>query len=586
MRNDQEIGFMRPGSVWAPFAKRVELVHRGERHRLSVDENGWWTGSIDLKAGDDYWFVVDDAGPFPDPRSAWQPEGPHQASRIVDHSAFRWTDRNWQQKPLSAAVIYELHVGTFTPEGTFDGVISKLDHLVDLGVTHIEIMPVAQFHGVHGWGYDGVGLSAPQNSYGGPDAFKRLIDACHAHGIAVILDVVYNHLGPSGNYLSQFGPYFTNRHQTPWGQAINFDGPYSDEVRRYFIDNALMWLRDYHIDGLRLDAVHAIVDLSATHFLEELATEVDELKGSLGRHLVLIAESDLNDPRMVRTWELGGFGMDAQWSDDIHHALHTVLTGEGKGYYSDFGSLEDLATSMTRPYVYAGRHSTFRQRRHGRPAVGLSAHRFVAYLQNHDQLGNRAQGERVCHLVSDDRVKIGAALILLSPYVPMLFQGEEWAASAPFQYFVNFPGEPDLIRAVSEGRRREFAAFGWDPKSIPDPNAAETFARSKLEWSEISKPQHQSMLGWYRELIRLRTHVSSLTTGRLDLVETDLDSREQWLVVERSPVTIVCNFATEPRTVEPRHPLAKLVLASKNGVTVDGRKVSLPAESVAVFGPG
>ncbi len=473
--------------VWAPNAEIVDVQLTARRIPLKKHAAGWWRVHVpDVQPDADYWFRVDGGDPLPDPRSGFQPEGPHGPSRIVDHQAFRWTDTHWQAKPLASAVIYELHIGTFTPEGTFTAAIEKLPHLVDLGVSHIEIMPIAEFQGDRGWGYDGVSLFAPHHAYGGPTELKRLVNACHNHGLGVILDVVYNHLGPSGNYLPRFGPYFSDRHTTPWGSSLNFDGPHSDEVRRYFCDNAAMWLRDYHFDGLRLDAIHAIVDTSAITFLEQLATEVDELKAHLGRHLVLIAESDLNDPRVVRPWQMGGFDIDAQWSDDIHHSLHAVLTGERDGYYSDFGLIADLAVAMLRPYVYAGRHSSFRQRRHGRPPSGLSGSSFVAYLQNHDQLGNRARGDRICQLVSLDKSKIGATLVLLSPFVPLLFQGEEWAATTPFQYFVDYAKEPELARSIRDGRRAEFAYFGWTPEDVPDPLSMSTFERSKLNWAELA----------------------------------------------------------------------------------------------------
>jgi maltooligosyltrehalose trehalohydrolase len=570
-------------SVWAPLAQKVELVASDKVIELKAAAFGWWGAADELAAGADYCFRIN-GETFPDPRSPWQPAGVHGRSRHVDHSAFRWTDSGWQAPPLPAALIYELHIGTFTAEGTFDAAIWRLDHLVRLGVTHIEIMPVAEFLGDRGWGYDGVYPFAPHHAYGGPDGLKRLVNACHAKGVAVLLDVVYNHLGPSGNYLPRFGPYFSDRHSTPWGPAVNFDGPHSDQVRRYFCDNALMWLRDYHFDGLRLDAVHAIIDTSAVPFLEQLATEVDELKAHLGRHLALIAESDLNDPRVVRPWELGGFGLDAQWSDDIHHALHTVLTGEKDGYYADFGALTDLATAMTRPYVYAGEHSQFRQRRHGRAPINVSAHRFIAYLQNHDQLGNRAKGDRLCHLVNDDRAKIGAALVLLSPYVPMIFQGEEWAACTPFQFFVHFDEEPELARAVVKGRTNEFAAFGWQPQDVPNPNSLETFECSKLNWNELEEERHLVQLRWYRSLIELRRRFSAFTTGRSDLVDASCNEENRWLLVQRGPLAIACNFSA----LEVRVPLngsqePQLLLASKAAPDLTGDEAVLPPESVAVF---
>ena len=571
--------------VWAPQANDVQLITADRVVPMRADAGGWWEAPEgSLAHGQDYQFQVDGQA-LPDPRSPWQPMGVHGASRHVDHLAFPWTDQHWQARPLNSAVIYELHIGTFTTRGTFDAAIDRLDHLVELGVTHLEIMPVAEFLGDHGWGYDGAALFAPHHAYGGPAGLKRLVNACHAKGLAVILDVVYNHLGPSGNYLPRYGPYFTDRHSTPWGWAINFDGPDSEEVRRFFCDNALMWLRDYHFDGLRLDAVHAIVDTSATTFLEQLATEVDELKAHSGRHLVLIAESDLNDPRVVRPWELGGFGIDAQWSDDIHHALHTVLTGEREGYYADFGDLADLATAMTRPFVYAGQHSQYRRRRHGRPPINLSAHRFVAYLQNHDQLGNRKGGERISHLVNIERCKIGAALVLLAPYVPLLFQGEEWGASSPFQYFVDFHSEPDLAAAVRDGRQREFSSFGWPASEVPDPTDVATFERSKLNWEERDKAGHRELLDWHRRLIRLRRQVWAITTGRLDETTAAFDEQLSWLRVERGSITIVCNFAGAPRVVPTPGRTGVVFLASSEGWEQEPDAVKLPAETVLVFGP-
>src|SRR5215468_3053204 len=413
--------------VWAPRAHSVALSLGDEQMPMSLDEGSWWSADLPgARDGQDYAFCVDDGAPLPDPRSPWQPNGVHAPSRLVDHASFPWTDASWQPRALSSAVIYELHVGTFTARGTFESAIARLDHLVDLGITHVELMPVAEFPGVRGWGYDGVDLYAPHHGYGGPDGLKRLVTACHARGLAVLLDVVYNHLGPDGNYLGRFAPYFSTRYQTPWGEAVNLDGPDSDEVRRFLCDNALMWLRDYRIDGLRIDAVHALFDQSATPFLEQLATEVQALGADQGRRLVLIAESDLNDPRIVRPASVGGYGLDAAWNEDFHHALHAVLTGERAGYYADFGTLEDVATALRDGVVYGGRYSAYRRRRHGRPAAGLDGHASVGFLQNHDQVGNRARGERLSQLVSPARLQNGAALVLLGPFVPMIFHGEEW----------------------------------------------------------------------------------------------------------------------------------------------------------------
>jgi maltooligosyltrehalose trehalohydrolase len=450
-------------------------------------------------------------------------------------------------------------------------------------VTHVELMPVASFPGTHGWGYDGVALFAPFAPYGGPLGLKRFVDACHRRGLAVLLDVVYNHLGPSGNYLERFGPYFTDHYRTPWGRAVNFDGAGSDEVRRFVVDNATSWLRDYHVDGLRLDAVHAIHDESATHVLEELAAEVRALEGRVGRHLVLIAESDRNDPRLLRAVEAGGYGLDAQWNDDFHHALQAALTGERHGYYADFGTLADVARAMERAYVYEGRHSAHRGRRHGRPAHGLEGDRFVVFAQNHDQVGNRARGERLAHLVSPGRARIAATLLLASPYVPLLFQGEEWAASAPFQYFTAHD-EPELARAVSEGRRREFAAFGWG-EGVPDPQAEETFLRSKLDWSELERSPHAGMLAWYRELIRLRRSLPDLADGRRSRTVATFDERARWFVLSRGGVCVACNLADTGRRVPLPPRTARTVLAGDDDARVEDDSVALGPDGVVLLGP-
>jgi maltooligosyltrehalose trehalohydrolase len=571
--------------VWAPLAQRVDVEVDGARLPLTAGEGGWWAADVPAAGpGSEYAFVLDDGEPLPDPRSPWQPSGVHGPSRVVDHQAFPWQDQGWQAGPLAAAVLYELHIGTFTPEGTFEAAIARLDHLVDLGITHVELMPVNEFAGSRGWGYDGVDLYAPHHAYGGPQGLKRLIDACHARGLAVLLDVVYNHLGPAGSYLSRFGPYFTDRYATPWGPAVNLDGPHSHEVRRFFCDNALLWLRDYHVDGLRLDAVHALVDTSAVPFLEQLAAEVDALAAHLGRHLILIAESDLNDPRLVRAPEVGGYGLDAQWSDDFHHALHTVLTGERDGYYADFGAFADLAKALEQAFVYDGRYSAFRRRPHGRPPTGLAGHRFLGYLQNHDQIGNRATGERSSHLLSPARLKMAAALVLTAPFIPLLFQGEEWGASSPFQYFTAYD-DPALGQAVATGRREEFAAFGWQPHDVPDPQARDTFARSKLPWDELGRAPHAGLLDWHRRLIRLRRAVPALADGRLDRVHVDWDEEARWLVVERGPVAVVCNLAERTQRVPVRLPgVTEVLLASDPAVHLTAGGVTLSPDAVALLG--
>ena len=570
--------------VWAPNAKQVEIKIGSDLLGMTAGEDGWWLVEIPGDgAGVDYAFVLDRDDPLPDPRSPWQPNGIHGASRTVDHAAFQWTDQHWRPPPLSSTIFYELHVGTFTSKGTFIAVIDKLDYLVDLGVTHIELMPIAEFSGNRGWGYDGVDLYAPHHVYGEPDDLKRLIDACHARGLAVVLDVVYNHLGPAGNYLARFGPYFTQRYATPWGQAMNFDGAGSDQVRRFFCDNALMWLRDYHLDGLRIDAVHAILDTSAVHLLEELACEVAELQTQTGRPLALIAESDLNDPRIVRSREIGGYGIHAQWSDDFHHALHCVLTGEHAGYYRDFGSLADLAKALQQAFVYDGCYSAFRRRRHGRTPNGLSGDSFLGYLQTHDQIGNRAKGDRSSHLMSVGRLKIAAALVLTAPFIPMLFQGEEWGATSPFLYFTDHK-DPELGRSVTEGRRREFTAFGWDPEEIPDPQAVETFERSKLDWCERDEEHHAGLWAWHRRLIKLRREISALSDGRLNQVRVSFDETTKWFVVKRGAVVIACNLNPSKQRVPAEiEPGSRLLLASDDKVQLIEDTVELPSDSLAIL---
>jgi maltooligosyltrehalose trehalohydrolase len=569
--------------LWAPRAERVEVV-LGDGRRLAMaaqqDRAGWWSLLVeDAGPGWDYAYSLDQGPPRPDPRSPFQPGGIDGPSRLVDVSAWDWTDTTWRGVNLHSGVFYELHVGTFSPQGTFEGAIPYLDHLVDLGVDVVELLPVAEASGDRGWGYDGVDLYAPHHAYGGPEGLVRLVDACHSRGLAVVLDVVYNHLGPAGNYLGEFGPYFTDRYSTPWGLAVNLDGAGSDEVRRFFIDNALMWLRDYHFDGLRLDAVHAIVDTSATHFLEQLSEEVRALAAAVGRSLFLVAESDLNDPRLVRPTAAGGYGIDAQWSDDFHHALHALLTGETSGYYADFGSVEDLALALRRAFVYAGQFSPHRGRRHGRAPVGLSAWSFLGYLQNHDQVGNRATGERSGALMSLDRLKVAAAVVLTAPFLPMLFQGEEWAASSPFQYFTAH-ADPELGRAVSEGRRGEFSSFGWDPEDVPDPQDEKTFLRSKLQWDEREREPHAQMLAWHRGLIALRRQRWELNDGRFDTVE--VRHQADWLTVRRHGVVVAANLGPRSATVPLPGSAPRLLLASNPDVRLEPGGVHLASDSAAI----
>jgi len=569
--------------VWAPRARgSVELDVDGRRVAMEPDgDRGWYVAELPIGPGARYAYVLDGGDPLPDPRSPSQPDGVHGASAVVEPRSFKWTDAGWRGVHFPSAVVYELHVGTFSPEGTFDGVIGKLDHLVDLGVDVVELMPVTEFSGNRGWGYDCVDLYAPHHAYGGPEGLARLVDACHARGLGVFLDVVYNHLGPEGNYLDRFGPYFTDLYTTPWGAAVNFDRVESDEVRRFIIDNALMWMRDYHFDGLRVDAVHAIVDTSATHIVEQLAGEVDVLSRELGRPLSVVPESDLNDPRYVRPVEAGGYGCAAQWSDDFHHALHTILTGESAGYYADFGSLDDLATALRQAFVYAGRYSSVRRRTHGRPPVGLPATRFLGYLQNHDQVGNRAGGDRLTVSLSIDKLKVGAALVLTAPFVPLLFQGEEWGATTPFQYFTSHD-DTELGRAVSAGRRSEFATFGWRPEDVPDPQDPHTFQRSRLDWTNLGTEPHSDVLAWYRDLVRLRKQTPALSDGRWP--EVTFDEEARWLVVDRGTVVVAVNFAADEQDVplpskEPR----SVLMASTEEVALANGSVSLPPESVAIL---
>jgi maltooligosyltrehalose trehalohydrolase len=570
--------------VWAPFARRVSVEAAGAAHAMrGPDDRGYWSCEVeDAGPGTDYGYLLDDDSKcYPDPRSEWQPKGVHGLSRICDQAAFEWSDAGFEASPLASAIIYELHIGTFTPEGTFDAAIGKLQYLTELGVTHVELMPVNAFEGNHGWGYDGVALFSTHEPYQGPGGLKRFVNAAHKAGLAVLLDVVYNHFGPSGNYTGKFGPYIVSSHHTPWGGAVNLEDAGSAEVRRFFCDNALMWMRDFHIDGLRLDAVHAFVDRSAIHFLEQLATEVEALAATLGRRLVLIAESDLNDPRIVTPREAGGLGMDAQWSDDFHHALFAVLNGnERQGYYADFGTLEQLAKALERTFVYDGIYSRYRRRVHGRPTYELSQHRFLGYIQTHDQVGNRATGDRISHTAGLERAKIAAALYLLSPFVPMIFQGEEWAASTPFLYFADHD-DPELVRAVSEGRTKEFAAFGWDPASIPDPESKATFERSKLRWDEVKDGDHAAMLGWYRALIQIRRGTPSLNDGNPGNARVTFDEQAKWLRLERGDVKVICNLSDREQSFAISDESC-VVLASQHAVGISQGKLALPADSVAV----
>ena len=571
--------------VWAPLPKKVALrVNDTTLLMHGPDEQGWWRLDVDeADAGADYCYLIDDDDKcYPDPRSQWQPHGVHGMSRVYADDAFAWSDAKFRAAPLPSAIFYELHIGTYTRKGTLDAAIGRLDYLAELGITHVELMPVASFAGNHGWGYDGVALFSVHEPYGGPDALKRFVNAAHEKGLAVLLDVVYNHFGPVGNYTGKFGPYLTDAHRTPWGGAVNLEAEWSHQVRRFFCDNALMWLRDYHIDGLRLDAVHAFIDRSAIHFLEQLSAEVEALSATLARTMVVIAESDLNDPRVVTPREAGGLGMNAQWSDDFHHALFTVLQREAAGgYYSDFGDLSHLAKALEKSFVYDGIYSNYRNRFHGRTAVRVPQNWFLGYIQNHDQVGNSAVGDRLREVVGLERAKIAAALVFASPFIPMIFQGEEWAASSPFQYFADHEDE-EMARLVSEGRKREFAAFGWDPSLIPDPEKRETFERSKLNWSELSDGEHAEMLAWYQELIRLRRTTAALNEGEPGDTRVRFDQQQMWFSMERGNVTLCCNLGERERLF-PVQEGGKVVLSSRESLTVRNGGVELPPDTVVIL---
>ncbi|QTE28308.1 malto-oligosyltrehalose trehalohydrolase [Pengzhenrongella sicca] len=595
-------------SVWAPAAGSVDLLLTGPGTAvpLEPDGAGWWrlpTAAEPVADGADYAFAVDGGPARPDPRSPWQPAGVHGPSRAVDPGLFAWTDAAWAGRDVRDAVVYELHVGTFTAAGTLDAAIERLDHLTDLGVEMVELMPLAAFEGTRGWGYDGVCLYAVHAPYGGPAALARFVDAAHSRGLAVCLDVVYNHLGPTGNYLEEFGPYFTDTHHTPWGRAVNLDGAGSAEVRRWICDNALRWLADFHVDALRLDAVHALVDDSPRHVLTQLADEVAALAAEVGRPLSLIAESDQNDPRTIAPAAEGGVGMTAQWADDAHHAIHALVTGERQGYYSDFGPPAVLAAALTRVFVPDGGWSSFRGQPWGaRVPAGTDGHRFVVFGSDHDQVGNRALGDRPSARLDPGALAITAALVLTSPYTPMLFMGEEWGARTPWLYFTDF-ADPDLAEAVRTGRRAEFATHGWaelypdqavdGELTVPDPQDPETVSASRLDWDEPSRPEHARLLAWYRELIALRRTSADLGSGDRDattvrwdeLGDWDRAQDASWLVVERGATRVVVNLAADERRV----PLALTgdaqVLAAWVPVVLDGGDAVLPGRSVAVVGP-
>jgi maltooligosyltrehalose trehalohydrolase len=575
--------------VWAPQAEdRVTLHCDGAAHAMAPDPEraGWWRAEAPAGDGSRYGFALDGGPVLPDPRTRRQPDGPDGLSAVVDQDRYDWRTP-WPGRGLPGAVLYELHVGTYTPEGTLDAAAARLEHLVELGVTHVELMPLCPFPGRHGWGYEGVSLWAVHEPYGGPEALKRFVDRAHELGLGVVLDVVHNHLGPSGNYLPAFGPYFTDTHHTPWGVAVNLDAPGSDEVRAYLLGSALAWLRDYRLDGLRLDAVHALHDTRACHFLEELSTAVDALADGLERPLFLIAESDLADPRLITPRAEGGLGLHAQWNDDFHHALHTTLTGEAQGYYADFARapLAAIAKTLSHGFFHDGTYSTFRGRSHGRPLdrTRVPAHRLLGYTQTHDQVGNRAQGDRLAASLSPGLLACAAALMLTAPFTPMLFMGEEWAAGTPWQFFTDHT-DPELAAAVRNGRRREFAAHGWAEEDVPDPQDPATRERSCLDWSEPGGGVHARVLAWYRELIALRHAQPDLTDPDLSDVKVGFDEAARWLAFRRGDVRVAVNLGGEPVRV-PLGVRGARVLAAWEPVAApdaDGA-LTLPGESAVVL---
>ncbi len=538
--------------LWAPRAGHVAIVTDAGSWPMVSHDDGWFCAPPDWVVGDYRFRLDDDDQLLADPRSRWQPEGVHGPTRPFDAAAHQWADGSFVPVALAEAVLYELHIGTFSPEGTFLGAIDRLDHLVALGVTHVELMPVNAFAGRWGWGYDGVNLFAVHPEYGDPRELQVLVDACHQRRLAVLLDVVYNHLGPEGNHLDRFGPYFTDRYATPWGPGVNFDGPDSDEVRRFFIDNACGWLRDFHLDGLRLDAMHAVVDTSARHWLEQLSETVRSLDETTGRTSVLIAEHDGNDPRLVGARDDHGYGLDAVWNDDVHHALHTAVTGEQDGYYGDYAGLDDVARAWRHGWIYDGRYSGARRCSHGRPFTGRDGDALVVCVQNHDQVGNRARGERIGTLASPDRQAVAAALVLLSPFVPLLFQGEEWGATSPFPYFADHSDE-DLAAAVRSGRRAEFTAFGWSAEDVLDPEGPATFDAARLSWTDLgagAPDVHCALLEWYRGLVALRRAHPELGAGPLTAVQVRQPAPGA-IVVTRGPFVLGVNLGPDRIAVPP-----------------------------------
>lgn len=579
-------------TVWAPLASRLRirrLTPGGAviaEHDLSRLDDGWWGVEIEQAEGERYGFLLDEGDDLrADPRSLRQPHGVHGPSAVFDPSLFDWADAGWTGRQLAGGVVYELHVGTFTPEGTLDALTARLPHLADLGITHVELLPVNAFNGTWNWGYDGVLWYAVHEAYGGPAAYQRFVEAAHAHGLAVIQDVVYNHLGPSGNHLPEFGPYLRDGQHTSWGATVNLD---EDAVREYIIENAVMWLRDFHVDGLRLDAVHALHDDRPRHLLRELSERVDALSAQLNRPLTLIAESDLNDPTLILPREAGGYGLTAQWSDDWHHAVHVALTGETDGYYADFAAPDALVKVTEGGFFHDGTYSSFRERPHGAPVPeSVPAWRLVTFAQDHDQIGNRAAGDRLTASLSPGRLAVAAVLTVTSPGTPMLFMGEEWGATTPWQFFTSHP-EPELARATAEGRISEFARMGWDPATVPDPQDPATFERSHLDWAELDQASHRDLLDLHRALIALRRDRPELTdpdlaAARVTVLDPDAPADRRAYRIDRGGLSILVNlsaedvaFAMDPDDVPLLQTTAPLIGEGT---------IELPPESAVILAP-
>lgn len=577
--------FIRPKTlrfnVWAPHHQKAEVILYPARKKILLhkDAQGYHSGILqDAKPGLLYQYLLDGELERPDPASRFQPQGVHGPSCVVDPGAFRWSDSKWKGIKTEDLIFYEIHTGTFTPEGTFEAAITKIPHLKELGITCVEIMPVAQFPGKRNWGYDGAYLYAVQNSYGGPDGLKKLVNACHRAGLAVCLDVVYNHFGPEGSYLRDFGPYFTPKYHTPWGDAVNYDDVYSGEVRRFITDNLLYWLTEFHIDVFRLDAVHAIYDFSARPVLKELQEKAQTQARNLGRRVSIIAESDLNDPRLIQK---SSAGLDGQWSDDFHHAAHTCLTGETQGFYSDFGTLADLAKAVREGFIYDGKYAPSRKRGHGAPLGKVSKSKLVVCVQNHDQVGNRAFGERLGQLVSFEREKLAAVLLLMAPNLPLIFMGQEYGEKTPFQYFIDHE-DAGLVKAVQEGRKKEFAAFGW--KNVPDPAAEQAFKISKLHWESLKQKEQRELFGIYKTLIQLRQKYQLLKQP----YEVWFEEEKKWLgwafkLGKTKRLAVFISLSNQKQTLPVlKQKKFKEIFRTWKKAAENGKKSALPPESAVV----